>query len=102
MDQTLSFTHQFDGHPGFLIPMLGAVRFMEEWIIGEIQREQGINKKPLCADDKANSLVIEVPKEVALAHYWQAMEKLRERVIAIDKSAPHAIFQIDSKLLSRL
>lgn len=102
MDQTLSFKHEFDGHPGYLIPMLGAVRYMEEWIIGAVKREQGIDKKPLCSDDKVNSLEIEVPKDVALTHYWKALEKLRERIMAINRADPNSTFEIDSQLLSKL
>lgn len=104
MNQTMGFQHTFTGHPGMLIPLLGALKFTEDWIINEIKKnsETAKNPNPLCSDNKPISLEIEVPKDHALAFYWEAMKKLKERMIAINKSDPKATFTINPSSLKTL
>lgn len=102
MDHTLGFKHEFRGDPALMIPLLGATRFTEDWLVQEIKVASGIVNIPLCEDDKVNSLVIEVPKEVAAAHYYAAMDKIRDRLAAITNSDQQAIFAIDPSLLKNL
>ena len=102
MDHTLGFKHEFRGDPALMIGMLGATRFTEDWLVQEIKVASGIVNIPLCNDDKVNSLVIEVPKEVAAAHYYAAIGILRDRLGAITNSDQRATFQIDPSLLKNL
>lgn len=108
MDGTLTFQPTFRGSPLLLIPMIGAVDFLKDWMKDEVRRVQTASpvsapaRGGLCSNTEANSLEVEVQRDVALALYWNAMEKMRERLIAIDKAAPYATFHIDPSLLKNL
>ena len=108
MDQSLTFTHTFRGSPQLLIAMIGSMDFVKDWMKEEVKRMQEPTpvhvpaRAGLCENTEANSLEVEVQRDVALALYWTAMEKLRERMIAIDKSDPDATFQLDTSILERL
>lgn len=102
MDSSLSFTHTYRGAPGLLTAMLGALRFSEDWVVEQIKVSHDAKPVPLCTHDESNSLEVEVSRDVAIDLYWKALEKLRQRMIAINESSPDAVFQIDPSLLDTL
>lgn len=102
MDSTLTFTHAYRGSPGLLLPMVGALSVVSDWFKNEIHKNQRENRNGLSSSDNGDSLEVEVSKDVAIDMYMNAMQKLRERVLAIDKSAPNSIFHVNPRLLETL
>ena len=103
MDHTLSFKHTYTGHLGLLTPMLGAIKFSEDWVINQIKNLQIIkNQNPLCDKQDVNSVEVEVSRDVAVDMYMKAMEKMRDRVLAIGRSDQNATFHLDPSLLEKI
>lgn len=104
MDSSLSFRHEWRGSEKLLIAMLGALEYTQGWMQEQITRTHGVANDPipLRAPEGVNSLETEVPRDVALALYWKALEKLKSRIIAVGNSEPEAIFQLPTDLLQKL
>lgn len=107
IDSAMKVTYTIRGADELLVGLLGAVRLSETWIENRIKantetREIVPGGKPLCATPGANSLETEVSKEVAIAAYWHAAQKIGARIQAIANSDERATYDVPLLLLKEL
>lgn len=97
----MDFKWRFSGDPTLMPLLLGGMKYSEEWLMREMRVK--FERKPTVDNETVPiSLEVDVTKEQAIAMYWSALERMRDRLLAIDKADDQATFTVNPSLLSLL
>ena len=109
VDSALSVSYEVRGPDSLLVGLLGGLHVAEDAVLRRLRqvsnvKETSSDAKPLCATPEANNLAAEVSmsKDAALVAYWNAAQKIGDRMRAIAAADPTSIYDVPLPLLTAL